>query len=1457
MRRTVLFALSFAVVGSLACGKGTKSKPPAVSPGVDVAELVGPELAPDGPAYEGALQADAAFDGTNYLVVWTRRTATGDDVYGARVSASGEVLDSGGFAISALSTNETAPAVAFDGTNYLVVWEDHRLGSGNIFAARVAPSGTVLDPNGFPLDTDAAQQRTPAIAFDGTNYLVVWSDRRAGLRWDIYGVRVSPSGAVLDANAFVVVSVNNQQYSPAVAFDGTNYLVVWDDTRATVPQVFGARITPGGLVLDPAGIAISTGNVQSAPSVGFDGTNVTVVWQDARNSSQADVYAARVTPGGTVLDASGIAVASGGDAQRLPAIAADGRYLLVAWVDGDALAPTDVRGVRLDSSGTVLDSPAFPIAESTAARSVALASDRKGRVLALYDVVDATGVARLRARIVTNWATLGVVKSGRGGGTVSSSPAGIDCGGTCSAPFDGGTTVTLAAAPDADSGFAGWSGACSGTDPCAVIVDQAKSVTATFLPVYAVTVAMADATPGSVTSVPSGIDCGPTGSACSARFVEGTELRLVPNGSPGASLFGSWSGDCSGSEACTFIVDRPKSVTAKFLPAVSLTLIHSGPGAGVLTAAGMSCPVGSCAVDVAKGTTVTVTGSPDVASVLKYWGGCTSSFETSCSAAIVTSTPRYVSARFEPKVYTITAAPTGSGIGTISGAGLSCTTGGSQGCTANIDNPPFSTSYAVVTLRATPSAGSVFKSWTVCTAVADDPAACTLTVNGAKNVSAKFEPSTIMLRASTSGTGIGTISGSGLNCTTGSQEGCTAAVANPANSSAYSTVTLRATPQAGSVFKSWSGCTPPADDPAACTVAVTPTTVVSARFEPSTFSLNASTTGTGAGTISGGDLACATGSQAGCTAAVANPPNSSAYTTVTLRATPQDGSVFKSWSGCAAVAGDPAACTILVNGAKTVSARFEPSTFPLTGLPTGTGAGTISGSGLACTTGSPDGCTAAVGNPTNSVAYTTVTLRATPQAGSVFKSWSGCTVVDGDPAACTILVNSAKTVIARFEPSTIPLNASATGTGAGTISGAGLQCTTGSSEGCTAAVANPPNSTAYTTVTLRATPLDGSAFKSWIGCTAVPGDPAACTITVSAMKSVSARFEPSTLRLSSSTTGTGTGTVSGAGLACSTGFSDGCVVQVVNPANSADYTTVTLRGTPTGASVFKAWNGCTPVADDPAACTLLVTTPKTVSAMFEPSTFPVTVTSTGGGGGTVTGAGLSCTTGSPDGCTTAVANPGNSSAYNTVLLTAVADVTSVFRGWSGCVAFQNDPNSCMLSVNGAKVVTARFEPSVYALTVSLNGAGAVSGGGIDCTNGSSSGCSVLEANGATVTLTAIPDPGYILKSWVGCTPTGGNTCDVTMTAMKSVTAVFQPATFDLQISFFGAGSGNVTAGSVTCLSSAGTCTVPEANGSTVILTAAAGAGSTFAGWSGVCSGTGECSVLMYKMRYVWATFSSP
>lgn len=69
-------------------------------------------------------------------------------------------------------------------------------------------------------------QYAPSIGFDGTNFLITWTDGRDSLE-QIYGARVSTSGVVLDPGGFQVFRENDEQISSDIAYDGTNYLVVW------------------------------------------------------------------------------------------------------------------------------------------------------------------------------------------------------------------------------------------------------------------------------------------------------------------------------------------------------------------------------------------------------------------------------------------------------------------------------------------------------------------------------------------------------------------------------------------------------------------------------------------------------------------------------------------------------------------------------------------------------------------------------------------------------------------------------------------------------------------------------------------------------------------------------------------------------------------------------------------------------------------------------------------------------------------------------------------------------------------------------------------------------------------------------------------------------------------------------------------------------------------------------
>ena len=81
-----------------------------------------------------------------------------------------------------------------------------------------------------------------------------------------------------------------------------------------------------------------------------------------------------------------------------------------------------------------------------------------------------------------NGRTLQVTKAGAGSGTVTSAPAGIDCGATCSQPYAGDTAVSLSATPSAGSVFVGWLGACGGQGVCNINVTGTSTVSATFLP---------------------------------------------------------------------------------------------------------------------------------------------------------------------------------------------------------------------------------------------------------------------------------------------------------------------------------------------------------------------------------------------------------------------------------------------------------------------------------------------------------------------------------------------------------------------------------------------------------------------------------------------------------------------------------------------------------------------------------------------------------------------------------------------------------------------------------------------------------------------------------------------------------------------------------------------------------------------------------------------------------------
>ncbi len=138
-------------------------------------------------------------------------------------------------------------------------------------------------------------------------------------------------------------------------------------------------------------------------------------------------------------------------------------------------------------------------------------------------------------------------------------PSATTCATTCSVPLDTGTAVTLVAQPSAGARLLAWSGACTGTGPCNVTLDAAKTVTARFAAaVSRITVSVSGK--GRVTSTPGGIACP---ARCSATYLTTQTVRLRATPSAGQQFTG-WTGACKGKGTCTLKADKARSAKAVF-----------------------------------------------------------------------------------------------------------------------------------------------------------------------------------------------------------------------------------------------------------------------------------------------------------------------------------------------------------------------------------------------------------------------------------------------------------------------------------------------------------------------------------------------------------------------------------------------------------------------------------------------------------------------------------------------------------------------------------------------------------------------------------------------------------------------------------------------------------------------------------------------------------------------------
>ena len=366
---------------------------------------------------------------------------------------------------------------ASDGTT-TVVWVGDNGIKAVIHASTRPPGGTFGAPvdlsDTAPFDRfDHAPQITTAP--DGTT-TAIWyrSDETS------FGIQTStrpPGGSFgppVDVTAGGPIGFDPDPQI-TTALDGTT-TAVWTSSDGAIDTVQASTRPPGGAFGVPVDLSASGLNaVLPQITAGPDGTT-TAIWYGPVGGSII-VQASTRPPGGSF--GAPVDVSAAGKNAGFPQITTspDGTTTAV-WVVVNGLSSTNVQASTRPPGGSF----ALPVDISATSPNPGfpqITTGPGGPTTAVWLGSDGTNDI---VQSASTGFTLTLTRSGTGSGTITSSPAGIDCGGTCSSDFVQGTGVTLHAAPASGSAFKGWSGAgCSGAGTCEVTIDEAKSVTAAFV----------------------------------------------------------------------------------------------------------------------------------------------------------------------------------------------------------------------------------------------------------------------------------------------------------------------------------------------------------------------------------------------------------------------------------------------------------------------------------------------------------------------------------------------------------------------------------------------------------------------------------------------------------------------------------------------------------------------------------------------------------------------------------------------------------------------------------------------------------------------------------------------------------------------------------------------------------------------------------------------------------------
>lgn len=230
-------------------------------------------------------EPDIAFDGENFMVVWSQGAFAGEHKVAAiRVSTGGVVVDSG-ILFGMGAHCEYRPALDFDGERYLAVWYNYNYSPYGVFGRFI---NTQCKPEGSKITirvTNSSYMFEPDIAFVSDNYLVVWNEPSIQYDDNIYGQIVSRTGKLI-GDVIPIATSSEHQYYPRVCSTDSLYLVVWNQNS----RIYGQWVSVTGELVG-VNFEISDPRIynRDRPHVAIGESNCLVAWHENRGSNN-DIY---------------------------------------------------------------------------------------------------------------------------------------------------------------------------------------------------------------------------------------------------------------------------------------------------------------------------------------------------------------------------------------------------------------------------------------------------------------------------------------------------------------------------------------------------------------------------------------------------------------------------------------------------------------------------------------------------------------------------------------------------------------------------------------------------------------------------------------------------------------------------------------------------------------------------------------------------------------------------------------------------------------------------------------------------------------------------------------------------------------------------------------------------------------------------------------------------------------